>query len=79
MSYRHLTYAEISTLEAQACTAEEWSRVMVAEGFLADNIYNVPGVPRFPYQLNEMPCECPPVSVNDNICFIINFKHMAPC
>ena len=40
MSYRHLTYAEISTLEAQACTAEEWSRVMVAEGFLADNIHN---------------------------------------
>ena len=40
MSYRHLTYAEISALEAQACTAEEWSRVMVAEGFLADNIHN---------------------------------------
>lgn len=41
MSYRHLTYAEISALEAQSCVAQEWSRVMVADGFLTDNIHNV--------------------------------------
>ncbi len=41
MSYRHLTYAEISALEAQACSAEEWSRVMVAERFSTNNVHNV--------------------------------------
>ena len=41
MSYRHLTFAEITTLENQSCKAQEWSRVMVAEGFSTDNIHNV--------------------------------------
>ena len=41
MSYRHLTYAEISTLEAQGCSAEEWHRVMVSEAFTTENIHSV--------------------------------------
>ena len=41
MTYRHLTYAEISALEAQACTAHEWHRVMVSEEFTTEHIYSV--------------------------------------
>ena len=41
MDYRHLTYAEISALEAQTCVAQEWSRVMVADGFSTENIHHV--------------------------------------
>lgn len=41
MSYRHLTYAEISTLETQGCSAKEWHRVMVSETFSTENIHNV--------------------------------------
>lgn len=41
MSYRHLTFAEITTLENQLCKAQEWSRVMVTEGFSTENIHNV--------------------------------------
>ena len=41
MSYRHLTYAEISALETQGCSAKEWHRVMVSETFSTENIHNV--------------------------------------
>lgn len=41
MSYRHLTYAEISTLETQGCSAKEWHRVMVSDTFSTENIHNV--------------------------------------
>ena len=41
MSYRHLTYAEISALETQGCSAKEWHRVMVSKTFSTENIHNV--------------------------------------
>ena len=41
MEYRHLTYAEISALESQGCSAAEWHRVMVDKTFSTDHIHSV--------------------------------------
>lgn len=38
MGYRKLTEGEIAKLEANGCSAEDWSRVEVAEGFLPDRV-----------------------------------------
>ena len=39
--YRNLQNSEIAALSAQGCTAEDWSRITVAEGFHTDWIRNV--------------------------------------
>ena len=39
--YRNLQDSEIAALSAQGCTAEDWSRITVAEGFHTDWIRNV--------------------------------------
>lgn len=39
--YRALTIDEIERLEHQACTAEDWTRIMVAEGFLPERLKRV--------------------------------------
>lgn len=39
--YRALTIDEIERLERQACTAEDWTRIMVAEGFLPERLKRV--------------------------------------
>ncbi len=41
MSYRNLTSTEISRLMAQSCTAEDWSRITVAEPFTPQHISHV--------------------------------------
>ena len=41
MEYRHLTYAEISALESQGCSAAEWHRVMVGKTFSTEHIHSV--------------------------------------
>ena len=38
---RQLTKTEISTLQQQHCTAENWQNIKVADNFSTDNIYNV--------------------------------------
>jgi NDP-sugar pyrophosphorylase family protein len=40
-SYRALTIDEIVRLKAQACVAEDWSKIQVAEGFRTEAIYDV--------------------------------------
>ncbi len=39
--YRSLTFEEIGILERGGCQAEDWNRVMVAEGFRAEPLKNV--------------------------------------
>ena len=39
MEYRHLTGEETARLELQHCQSEDWSRVMVSDGFKADHIF----------------------------------------
>lgn len=39
--YRHLTNAEIETLTSNACQAQDWSQIEVAEGFNAANLHRV--------------------------------------
>lgn len=41
MEYRKLTENEICRLEAQACTAEDWSAVEVSDGFSAEYVRSV--------------------------------------
>lgn len=41
MKYRNLTGAEIELLQQQKCTAEDWSRVQVAEGFTPQYVRSV--------------------------------------
>ena len=41
MDYRKITESEITALCKQGCYAEDWSTVMVKEGFLTQNIVNV--------------------------------------
>lgn len=41
MSYRHLTYNEISQLELQGCQAEDWNLVTVKDNFSPQYIKNV--------------------------------------
>lgn len=38
MEYRHLTETEIVQLRGQMCSAAEWDRVLVADGFCADYV-----------------------------------------
>lgn len=38
MEYRHLTETEIVQLRGQMCSAAEWGRVLVADGFCADYV-----------------------------------------
>ena len=38
---RELTNTEISILEERGCTAENWSEILVDDGFLPNNIRNV--------------------------------------
>ena len=40
-TFRNLTVAEIDTLIAQGCCAENWSDVTVAEGFDASKVWHV--------------------------------------
>ena len=40
-NYRNLTQAEIEVLENNVCWAEDWQRVMVAEGFRPYNFHRV--------------------------------------
>ena len=40
-TFRNLTEAEIDTLIAQGCCAENWSDVTVAEGFDASKVWHV--------------------------------------
>lgn len=41
MSYRHLTYNEISQLELQGCQAEDWNLVTVKDNFSPQHLKNV--------------------------------------
>ena len=41
MEYRNLTLNEIDVLENNACWAEDWQRVLVAEGFKPYNFHRV--------------------------------------
>ncbi len=41
MEYRNLTEDEISQLEKQGCTAEDWAKVSVAAEFVPDYVHNV--------------------------------------
>ena len=38
--YRNLTESEIKQLSAQACYAEDWTKVFVSEGFSADKVFS---------------------------------------
>jgi hypothetical protein len=40
-SYRALTIDEIVRLKAQACVAEDWTKIQVAEGFRTEAVYDV--------------------------------------
>lgn len=40
-NYRPLTISEIETLKQQGCSADEWSNVLVAEGFKTNYVSNV--------------------------------------
>ena len=40
-NYRQLTQSEIDILENNVCWAEDWQRVMVAEGFKPYNFHRV--------------------------------------
>ena len=40
-NYRQLTQTEIEVLENNVCWAEDWQRVMVAEGFKPYNFHRV--------------------------------------
>lgn len=39
-NYRHLTENEIRALKSQACLADDWNRVLVAEGFTTDYVHH---------------------------------------
>ena len=39
--YRQLTPAEIESLKSQNCVAEDWSRIMVKDGFIAKHVRDV--------------------------------------
>ena len=41
MEYRQLTQQEIDVLENNMCWAEDWQRVLVAEGFKPYNFHRV--------------------------------------
>lgn len=41
MDYRQIKKEEITTLSEQGCTAEDWSAILVKEGFIAERIRNV--------------------------------------
>ncbi len=41
MKYRKLTESEITTLESQSCSADDWAEIVVGDGFSTDHVRSV--------------------------------------